>query len=533
MSFMNPVDMVEEDAADLQFPKVKLEVPNSLSKISANQQQRITKVRPQTETKYATTYYNAEEFNRTLEQRTKALQQYNADYNVASVHNVERCSTCNCDLYEPYIKCPDCEYTLLCMQCFAQGRETATHLNTHSYIIVRDDIQVFPGANNWTARDERILLHTLEKKGYGNWEAVTQALHFRHSADECRLHYHNYYFGGIFERLLGLTHSKNAYFPERMPYVVKMRSVDPPRSDEPGTMQFKMMAGYRCARGDFDTAYDNSAEDLLTTIMQDTFATNAATDDYEEMLDENSRNVYEEMQLAVVRAYNHRLRERQRRYKIMRDHGLIMPNRTLGWISKYGEALGSESNCSRFLSFMQICNPIKFDMLVESLKYFTDTQKTIYRLYELRQNGVRTLAGGSLYFKLKKRRAQQQRDRLKDDNYRQLHDWRKLIPSAQTLVPNPFATANVVSNPRRKAGPMDIIGMPGYTRLTDGERKLCSVERIAPQAYIDYKNILIAENMKMGHLRLADARRLIKIDVNKTRQIYDFLIENGHINRPL
>lgn len=166
---------------------------------------------------------------------------------------------------------------------------------------------------------------------------------------------------------------------------------------------------------------------------------------------------------------------------------------------------------------------------------------------------MRTLAGGSLYFKLQKRRAQQQRDRQKSDIYRQLHDWRKLIPSGQKLVPNPFATSNIVSNPRRKAGPMDIIGllnknvsfrlklnrffylagMPGYTRLTDGERKLCSVERIAPQAFIDYKNTLIAENMKMGHLRLADARRLVKIDVNKTRQIYDFLIENGHINRPL
>lgn len=346
---MNPVDMVEEDAADLQFPKgkspynfvmcgpqvkratlvfmkvmrynsrqtfffshfrfvVKLGVPNNLSTANGNQQQHITKVCHKSDTKYTTTYYNAEEFNRMLEQHTQAIHPYNGHYMQADVNNRERCSTCNCDLYEPYIKCPDCEYTLLCMQCFAQGRETATHLNTHSYIIVRDDIQIFPGAINWTARDERILLRTLEKKGYGNWEAVAHALHFRHSVDECRQHYHNYYFGGIFERLLGLTHSKNAYFPERMPYMVKMRSVDPPRIDEPGTMQFKMMAGYRCARGDFDTAYDNSAEDLLTTIMQDSFNTNAATDDYEETLDANTRNVYEELQLAVVRAYNHRLR---------------------------------------------------------------------------------------------------------------------------------------------------------------------------------------------------------------------------------
>lgn len=53
-----------------------------------------------------------------------------------------------------------------------------------------------------------------------------------------------------------------------------------------------------------------------------------------------------------------------------------------------------------------------------------------------------------------------------------------------------------------------------------------------PDAYLDYKRILIAENMKIGYLRLADARRLIKIDVNKTRVLYDFLLEHGFVNKP-
>lgn len=74
--------------------------------------------------------------------------------------------------------------------------------------------------------------------------------------------------------------------------------------------------------------------------------------------------------------------------------------------------------------------------------------------------------------------------------------------------------------------------MPGFAKLNEDERQLCSVVRIVPQAYFDYKNILVTENSKIGHLRLADARRLIKIDVNKTRQIYDFLIEQGYINKP-
>jgi len=35
--------------------------------------------------------------------------------------------------------------------------------------------------------------------------------------------------------------------------------------------------------------------------------------------------------------------------------------------------------------------------------------------------------------------------------------------------------------------------------------------------------MLVNECNKLGHLRLAQARTLIKIDVNKTRKIYDFL----------
>lgn len=63
----------------------------------------------------------------------------------------------------------------------------------------------------------------------------------------------------------------------------------------------------------------------------------------------------------------------------MRDHGLIMANRCLGWITKYADALRSEQNCKRFLAFMQLCKPVEFDLLMEGLKYFSDLQKTIFR----------------------------------------------------------------------------------------------------------------------------------------------------------
>lgn len=75
-------------------------------------------------------------------------------------------------------------------------------------------------------------------------------------------------------------------------------------------------------------------------------------------------------------------------------------------------------------------------------------------------------------------------------------------------------------------------GLTNYDKLKKDEQELCSTIRIVPNAYLTYKQLLIAENQKMGYLRLADARKLIKIDVNKTRVLYDFLFDHGYVNKP-
>ena len=57
--------------------------------------------------------------------------------------------------------------------------------------------------------------------------------------------------------------------------------------------------------------------------------------------------------------------------------------------------------------------------------------------------------------------------------------------------------------------------------------QLCSQCRLQPVAYLQYKQQLVSECKKEGKVRLADARKLIKIDVNKTRRIYNLLVEKG------
>lgn len=79
--------------------------------------------------------------------------------------------------------------------------------------------------------------------------------------------------------------------------------------------------------------------------------------------------------------------------------------------------------------------------------------------------------------------------------------------------------------------------LPHWYDIMDPKRfshlvpQLCQVVRLVPGAYLEYKQALLNECRRQGGLRLAQARSLIKIDVNKTRKIYDFLIKEGYINK--
>lgn len=59
--------------------------------------------------------------------------------------------------------------------------------------------------------------------------------------------------------------------------------------------------------------------------------------------------------------------------------------------------------------------------------------------------------------------------------------------------------------------------------------QLCSTCRFTPVAYLQYRQQLIGESRKLGKLRLADARKVLKIDVNKTRKLYNLLLSKGEI----
>jgi transcriptional adapter 2-alpha len=273
------------------------------------------------------------------------------------------CDKCEAALSEPYVSCAECS-ELFCLSCFSMGSETKVHRSDHSYTIRHDDFPLFPGCD-WTAQEEKKILNLVFSLGVGNWDEIGESM--KKPADECRSHFHKFYFDGVFGKRLSLT-NKNAYVRHIVPYIMKSNTLDPPRGDI-NHFICKSMAGYRFARSDFDVPYDNSAESILNDIVLDKYETS----------DKDMNEVVEEINLAMFRAYNHRLKERHRRFQVVRDHGLILQRKTLAWLSIYSEIFPHHSDLGKMAAFIQISDPTSFDVLMESLKLFFDTKRYLYR----------------------------------------------------------------------------------------------------------------------------------------------------------
>nr|CEL66734.1 TPA: myb-like DNA-binding domain-containing protein / Zinc finger, ZZ type domain-containing protein, putative [Neospora caninum Liverpool] len=114
------------------------------------------------------------------------------------------CNVCGVDVSAGQwrVRCAECDDFDLCVFCFAHGRETGTHLNTHAYRPMPPNRQeIF--APNWTADEEQMLLEGVSRFGLGNWNDVASlvnrvALRAK-TKQQCEQHYMSVYIdsGGI------------------------------------------------------------------------------------------------------------------------------------------------------------------------------------------------------------------------------------------------------------------------------------------------------------------------------------------------
>uniref|UniRef100_A0A8C9TRD3 Transcriptional adapter n=1 Tax=Scleropages formosus TaxID=113540 RepID=A0A8C9TRD3_SCLFO len=402
------------------------------------------------------------------------------------------CRGCSSRLLEPYIKCAECgpPPLLLCLQCFTRGFEYKKHQSDHKYEIMTSDFPVLePG---WTAQEEMALLEAVMDCGFGNWSDVAYQMRTR-SKEECESHYmKNFINNPLFSStLLSLRQMEEARTADT---AIPFRPSDDPPRPTFDSLLSRDMAGYMPARADFMEEFDNYAEWDLKDI---------------DFVDDDS-DILHALKIAVVDIYHSRLKERQRRKKIIRDHGLINLRKFQMLERRYPKEVQDLYDVMR--RFARVVGPLEHDKFIES-----HARKVYERMKRVREDErrKRTMLCDVLQYIQDGRACQQ---------------WLHKQAAIDAGI-SPAVTSISSSGNRRSAPPLNLTGLPGTDKLNEKEKELCQVVRLVPGAYLEYKQALLNECRRQGGLRLAQARALIKIDVNKTRKIYDFLIKEGYINK--
>lgn len=421
-----------------------------------------------------------------------------------------KCAVCSEIAHEPFIECYECDVSL-CTNCFASGKEIGAHKNDHKYAVRRNDFPLFENCN-WSAKEESKLLSALSSYGFGNWEEISKNVHTR-SKLECQEHYKKYYIENVqYKDLKLLPETKQSLFPKPIiPFLYNTEVVsNPPRNNSSD----QHLAGYNAYRSEFEFSYDHNAESIFN--IEDNYS------------DDEDNDCTDTLKVSLLNALNTRLRERHRRYKIIQNHGLIMPNKLVSWMQKFDLTI-TRQNAERLLSFMQFMTGMQFDAFMQSISLEYELIQRISRLAEYRRNGIRTLYTAKLYKQLKK-----ENDLVvKEQKYATSVMWKKFDSQSPIKTSNMFGKNNHLLKYKRTSMPLEIVDLPGFNRLTDPEKILCSNLRLMPKNYLEIKEQLISHNSRMGSVRLLDARRIVKIDVNKTRKIYDYLLFEGFISKPI
>lgn len=430
---------------------------------------------------------------------------------------VLKCGGCKEPVSEPYIVCVACRPAKiqLCLQCFSKGVEFGSHQSDHSYTILRNDFPLFE--NNWTASEESVLLDTLSDCGYGNWADAAQRLRIKNKG-ECERHYNKSYINCPVPELPQFEEYFREVYPQ--PLVYKLCD-DPPRYPD-SSAGHQEMGGYMAARGDFNVEYDNFQELEIQAIS------------FNE--DEEHDELDERLQMAVLDIYLGCLKKRGTRKKIVRKYGLINLSKVLASNRMYDNSIRDLVETSRV--FTRLLSPYEYDKFLRGIHVEKEIKLQIKRLQEYRQNGIIHLRNTTIYRTLKKRRQETKTQlnllseilvHMNDNKACQMWLQRQVV--METISKGVVSPGALSAMPRRSAPPLDIVGMPGYDKLSSSEKELCASIRLVPAAYLEFRNVMTIECQKFGSLKLSQARNMIKIDVNKTRRLFDFLLSEGCINK--
>eukprot|EP01113_Clastostelium_recurvatum_P029973 TRINITY_DN3631_c0_g1_i3.p1 TRINITY_DN3631_c0_g1~~TRINITY_DN3631_c0_g1_i3.p1 ORF type:complete len:584 (+),score=187.76 TRINITY_DN3631_c0_g1_i3:68-1819(+) len=479
--------------------------------------------------------------------------QYHCDYCHKDISNVVR------------IKCSICHDFDLCVECFSVGAQITPHQSSHDYQIM--DNMHFPlFTEDWGADEELLLLEAIDMYGLGNWSDISEHVGSKSSAD-CRDHYFGIYINvptyPLPDTSQALTTHEMILNPKkRKAVLVNPLDVNkppgkagapapppPPTTTPAPSVDMKShplvdAVGYMKNRGEFETEWENEAERFIANMVFD-----------EDELPEDR-----ELKLKVCEVYHQKLVERLRRQNFILEHGLLDFRKLQQ--SERRKSKDERAVLNAMKPFLQLMDKRDHDDACRGALVERQIRRRIEKLQYYRQNGVHTLVEADQFELERKRRETEGSMRRQRETYNynysgasamragrsqaRYNNAREEVPGmfnyayAYAFGPGGAATGAPVSAAtlekmklKRRSAPLDIEGTPGVESLSTKEKALCSTLRLFPKQYLLIKETFINECQKNGTLLRQHARTLVKIDVNKTGKVFDFMEEAGWLNKPM
>ncbi|EIN11553.1 SWIRM-domain-containing protein [Punctularia strigosozonata HHB-11173 SS5] len=239
-----------------------------------------------------------------------------------------------------------------------------------------------------------------------------------------------------------------------------------------------------------------------------------------------------EFKLALIEMYQHRVDKRKEHKEVIFDRGLLEYKKMQAADKKRPKE--EKDIVHRLRPFARLMTADDFESFCTDILYESMLRKRIQELQHYRRMGLRTAADIDKYDNDVHKRAYVKTNTPVDyyatPSQRRRHGSAGMDvddPDVDMGTPRPAAPAPAV---RKAPAPLNLANSPHLHLLTPAEQTLCSALRILPKPYLVIKETLVREYARRGgKLRRREARDLVKIDVNKTSRIWDFLVQAGFL----
>ena len=289
--------------------------------------------------------------NNSDESKTKSFIKEDNDYSSSELvfkynsnnTNVQ-CSLCHKNISNNIkFLCDKCDNFIFCINCFLSNNEHREKFKDHKYQII-DNVNFPLFTEDWSANDEHKLLSIISKSGLNNWEEISKNMGIRGQV-ECESHYYSFYYTSkensmpkkeniiiddnkniieeiknknneiqkkMSENLSKFEVNINEIIPETKPTKRKNRCLCLRKNTKNGEAESAAeILGYRPKRREFETEFMNDIEMEISHL------------EFNDDIGMKDSEKDKKLKYDVLRDYNLRLKERQKRKDFVLDKGLL------------------------------------------------------------------------------------------------------------------------------------------------------------------------------------------------------------------